>query len=115
MKNKKVKNNISFFPPEEELERICKEMSAPNYPRVNMGLSENPTPLEVSKYGLCKKILAYKQDNNLTTEELAQQINLTAPETEDILFCRINKFTMDRLMTYANNLFPFHLVIHEEP
>lgn len=117
MKSKKViqsKKNANFFPPEEELEKICEEMSAPNYPRVNMGLSENPTPLEISKHGLCKKILAYKQDNNLTTKGLAQQINLTVPEVEDILFCRIDKFTLDRLVIYANNLFPFHLAVHEE-
>src|ERR1043165_4564797 len=114
MSTSKKKNNLSFFPPEEELEKICKKMSAPNYPRVNMGLPEHPTPLEISKHGLCKKILAYKQDNHLTTKELAGQINLTIPEVEDILFARIDKFTMDRLMTYTSNLFPFHLAIHEE-
>lgn len=108
------KNKISFFPPEEELEKICKELSDPNYPRSNMALPKNATPLERSKYSLCKKILAYGQDNNLTTEELAQQINLTVPEAEDILFARINKFTLDRLVYYATNLFPFHLAIHEE-
>src|SRR5256885_10431240 len=91
----KKKNNISFFPPAEELEKIREEMSAPNYPRVNMALPKNATPLEKSKYSLCKKILAYEQDNNLTTEELAEQINLTVPEVEDILFGRINKFTLD--------------------
>src|SRR5436190_5480105 len=115
MSTSKKKNILSFFPTEEELEKSCKKMSAPNYPRVNMGLSEHPTPLEISKHGLCKKILAYKQDNNLTTGELAKQINLTVPEVEDILFARIDKFTLDRLVIYANNLFPFHLAVHEEP
>lgn len=111
---KKKDKIISFFPPEEELEKICQEMSDPNYPRSNLALSKNATPLEKSKYFLCKKILTYEQDNDLTTEELAEQINLTVPETEDILFARINKFTLDRLVSYASNLFPFHLAIHEE-
>ena len=104
------KNKISFFPPEAELERICEEMSSPNYPRANFALSPDATPLERSKYSLCKKILVYKQDKKLSAEKLAQKINLTVPETEDILFARINKFTLDRLMTYASNLFSFDLV-----
>ena len=111
----KRKNNISFFPPEERLAKIREKMLEPNYPRINRPLPKNATSLEKSKYSLCKKILAYEQDNNLTTEELAEQINLTVPEVEDILFARINKFTLDRLVAYANNLFSFHLAIHEEP
>src|SRR5436305_8156188 len=109
------KNNISYFPPKAELEKICEEMSSPNYPRANFALSPKATPLERSKYSLCKKILVYKQDKKLSAEKLAQKINLTVPETEDILFARIDKFTLDRLVTYANNLFTFHLTIHEEP
>ena len=50
----------------------------------------------------------------LTTEKLSKQIQLSIPETEDILHCRINKFTLDRLVSYVNNLFDFHLDIHED-
>ncbi|CAI2193786.1 14925_t:CDS:2 [Funneliformis geosporum] len=85
-----------------------------NYPRTNRPLPKNATSLEKSKYFLCKKVLVYKQENNLSVEKLAKQINLTVPEVEDILFARIDNFTLDRLVVYANNLFPFHLTIHEE-
>src|SRR3954447_21873928 len=101
----KKKNNINFFPPEERLVKIREKMLAPNYPRVNKPLPKNATSLEKSKYFLCKKVLVYKQDNNLSVEKLAQQINLTVPEVEDILFCRIDKFTLDRLVAYIDNLF----------
>ena len=110
----KRKNNLSFFPPEEKLVKMREKMLEPNYPRANRPLPENVTIVEESKYSLCKKILVYKQDNKLTAGELAQQIDLTEPEVEDILFARINKFTLDRLVYYAFKLFPFHLVIHEE-
>src|SRR5215204_1246484 len=103
----KKKNNISFFPPEERLAKIREKMLEPNYPRINMALPKNATPLEKSKYSLCKKVLVYKQENNLPVEKLAKQINLTVPEVEDILFARIDKFTLDRLVSYANNLFSF--------
>ena len=89
-------------------------MLEPNYPRVNRPLPKNATSLEKSKYFLCKKVLVYKQENNLPVKKLAQQINLTIPEVEDILFARIDKFTLDRLVAYIDNLFPFHLTVHEE-
>src|SRR5437660_1321460 len=103
------KNNISFFPPEKKLAKIREKMLEPNYPRANMALPKNATSLEKSKYFLCKTILNYKLDNSLPVEELAQKINLTVPEVEDILFARFNKFTLDRLVAYTDNLFPFHL------
>jgi len=36
---------------------------------------------------------------------MAERINLSIPELEEVLFYQIEKFTLDRLMTYANNLF----------
>jgi len=111
----KKKNNLTYFPPEKELEKICNELSVANYPRSNKALSKNATSLEKSKYFLCKKVLSYKLDNNLSVEKLAQQINLTVPEIEDILFTRYDKFTLDRLVAYLDNLFPFHLDIHPSP
>ena len=91
---------------EQELEQILQELENPNY--VGEGfwsLPENPTALEKSKYDICQKILAYQQKHKLTDKEIAQRISLTTGETEDILFCRIDYFTLDRLMTYANELF----------
>ncbi|CAG8752888.1 39485_t:CDS:2 [Gigaspora margarita] len=71
----------------------------------NKILPENPTPLEKSKHELCREILLYQRKHKLTDEELAQQMELTLAETEDILYYRIAYFTLDRLMTYANKLF----------
>jgi predicted XRE-type DNA-binding protein len=110
----KRKINSNFFPPEERLSKIREKMLEPNYPRANKPLPKNATSLEKSKYFLCKKVLVYKRENKLPVERLAKQISLTVPEVEDILFARIDKFTLDRLVTYVNNLFPFHLTIHEE-
>lgn len=50
--------------------------------------------------------MVYKQDNNLTVEELSEKIDLSFPETKEILLCHIHKFTLDRLITYLDKLFP---------
>ena len=68
-------------------------------------LSENPTPLEKSKHEICREILLYQQENKLTDGELAEKMELTLAETEDILYYRITYFTLDRLVSYASKLF----------
>jgi predicted XRE-type DNA-binding protein len=61
--------------------------------------------LQQAKYNICQKVIRYKRNNKLTTEELAQKIQLTKPETEDILYYRLDYFTLDRLMDYTSKLF----------
>jgi hypothetical protein len=50
-------------------------------------------------------MLAYQIKNNLTDEKLTQKLDLSLVEIEDILFCCIEKFTLDRLVVYASRLF----------
>jgi len=85
---------------------ILAEIESPqDWGNGSWSLPENPTPLEKAKYELCRQMVAYKQDNNLSTEKIAGRINLTNSETQDILFYHINYFILDRLMTYAGHLF----------
>ncbi|MCE8163297.1 MAG: XRE family transcriptional regulator [Candidatus Moeniiplasma glomeromycotorum] len=102
MLSRKIKTKKS--PPKKVVENIRKEMTNPNFPYKNIGLSSDAAPEEKMKYDICQKILAYQQDNELSTKEVAESIHLTEPETEDIFFARINKFTLDRLVAYATSL-----------
>ncbi|CAJ0845056.1 7994_t:CDS:2 [Entrophospora sp. SA101] len=68
-------------------------------------LPENPTPSQLVKYELCEKILGYQEDNNLTDKEIAEKIELSLNETEDILFCRIAKVGFDNLINAVSKLF----------
>src|SRR3954466_11990501 len=111
-KKRKVKSSLptsSKVSSKKEKEQFKKHLERIEDPKnnqeVNYDLPENPTPLQVAKFDICQRILAYQQDNNLSDEELAEKINLSIPEMEEVLFCQIEKFTLDRLMTYANNLF----------
>lgn len=99
-----MKINKKKSPPRKAVESIRKEMTNPNFPYKNICLMPNATPLERNKHDVCQKILTYKQDNKLTKEKIAKSINLTVPETEDIFFGRIDKFTLDRLVSYTTEL-----------
>jgi len=91
--------------PKTEYQKYLEELNDPNYSGGSWVLPENPTPLEQAKYEVCQKVIRYKRNNKLTTEKLAQKIQLSQAETEDILYCRIDYFTLDRLMDYTNKLF----------
>src|SRR4051794_18446696 len=100
-----VKNN-KFTPQEEkEFNKLLEKLEDPNYQGGAYALPENSNPLERSKYEICQKILDYKLTKHLSTEEVAKRINLSKIETEEILFCQIEKFTLDRLVAYASELF----------
>jgi predicted XRE-type DNA-binding protein len=79
-------------------------------------LPENATPLEKAKYEICEKILSYQQNNKLSDKEISERIHLTTGETKDILYCHIDYFTLDRLLTYAGHLFsPSQVKVIIEP
>ncbi|MCE8163459.1 MAG: hypothetical protein I3273_05465 [Candidatus Moeniiplasma glomeromycotorum] len=90
----------------QRFKNFLKKVEDPNYQReINRALPPNATSLQVAKYKLCKEILGYKLDNKFTREQIAEKIHLSKAETEDILFCEIEKFTLDRLVEYAERLF----------
>ena len=91
---------------DKEFEKALQEAEDPkNIGKGSWALPRNATPAEKTKYELCEKILGYQEDHNLSDEAMARKIHLTIAETEDILFCRISKFTLDYLMNVASKLF----------
>ena|ERR1043166_3951450 len=90
---------------DKKFEKYLQEVSDPkNNSEVNYSLPKNPSPLQVVKYKLCKQILGYKLKNDLTREQIAERMGISKAETEDILFCHIEEFTLDRLIVYASQL-----------
>ena len=89
---------------EKSFKEYLKETESTDYPWSAKDIPENPTPLEKIKYKLCQKILSYQQNNNLSDKELAKRMKLSYEETLQILFCWIEKFTLDNLVNYANKL-----------
>ena len=90
--------------PDKEFKEYLNQLSSPNYQGGSWVLSKNATPLQRSKHELCREILIYQRKHKLTDEKIANKMELTLAETEDILHYRIDFFTLDRLMTYANKL-----------
>ena len=93
----------SIFPPPEEFERVIRRTSRSER-RTNIGLASNATPVDKAKYKLCQSILGYKQDNNLTTKNIAKELGLTVAKAEKILYSHIDELDLEALVDYANCL-----------
>ena len=99
--NNEITSSIDF-----EFEKYLEKIEDPkNNQGFNRALTRKATPLQIAKYQLCKSILAYQLKNNLDDEILTKELDLSLAEVEDILFCEIEKFTLDRLLSYASKLF----------
>ena len=103
VKNNQQTNKSYQYPLRDK--EILTKMKHPDY-EGNFLLPSDASLLDKTKYRICKQILNYEHDNKLTTEELAARINLSVPETKELLFCHIHKFTLDRLTSYLANLLP---------
>ena len=89
---------------EKSFKEYLAKIESPDYPWVAKGCPENPTALEKMKYDTCQSILSYKLTNHLTTQQIAKKIRLNKDETQKLLFCWIENFSLDDLVAYADKL-----------
>src|SRR5205085_8332522 len=97
-------------------EEIIERLDSDNYEGGNIGLPENPTLEERTKYKLCKSILAYQLKNKLALEQVAKKLAISEEELYDICRGKINDFSIVRLMNYLEKLTPNYdlLVINKK-
>jgi predicted XRE-type DNA-binding protein len=69
-------------------------------------LPPNASSIERTKFQICQMILRYKVDHGLLQKDIAQKIGADESRTSEILRMRIESFTLDRLIGYAEKLHP---------
>ncbi|CAG8453371.1 3898_t:CDS:1 [Ambispora gerdemannii] len=92
------------FPDKAEIERVIKRVTQPGYRRINKGLKPNASEQEKVKYNICQSIGDYCDDNQLSEKKLAQKLGINQEKLEYILFCHINKLTVEELIDYVAKL-----------
>jgi len=102
----KTTNNKKEFQllPKEEVQKIIKRMTQPGYRRINIFLKPNASTEEKIKYNLCKSIVGHASKNNLTEKELVKKLGVDQEKIEYILFCHINKLSLEELITDVDKL-----------
>jgi predicted XRE-type DNA-binding protein len=94
------------FPDEKTLKRVRDKLSDVSYPGGNLALPANATETERAKYQLCQLIAKYQREHKLLQKEIAEKIGVDESRISDILRGKIESFTLDRLISYAEKLHP---------
>jgi predicted XRE-type DNA-binding protein len=94
------------FPDAKRLARIRERLSDPEYRGGNVALSDTAGEVDRAKYQLCQLIAKYRREHGLLQRDIARQIGVDEARISDILRGRIDGFTLDRLIGYAEKLHP---------
>jgi transcriptional regulator with XRE-family HTH domain len=71
-----------------------------------MVLPEDASPADKLKYNLCRMMVEYRLKEKISQKELAKQLGTDEPEVSRILRYRIERYTVDRLIHYAEKVYP---------
>ncbi len=69
-------------------------------------LSDDASEVERAKYKACEIIIRYRQNAGLKQKDLARLLANDEARMSEVLHYRIENFTLDRLIGYAQTLYP---------
>jgi predicted XRE-type DNA-binding protein len=91
------------FPDKKELERVRKKLADVDPTRV---LGIDATQSEWLKYELCREFVKHLRETGMTQKALAEELAIEPARLNEIVKYRIDLFTIDRLLDYAERLRP---------
>lgn len=94
------------FPDTKMLTRIRETLSDPNYQGGNVALPESASGVDRAKFQICQLIARYQRERGLLQKDVARQLGVDEARISEILRGRIEGFTLDRLINYAEKLHP---------
>ncbi len=100
------KKPIKKFPSAATLKKVRDKLSDPDYTGGNIALPEDASEVERAKYKLCQLIAKYHREHELTQRQLAKKLDIDEARISEILRGKISSFTVDRLIGYAQKVFP---------
>ncbi len=100
------KNPVKKFPRASTLKKVRDKLSDPTYSGGNLALPADATEVERAKHKLCQLIARYHREQGLTQKDLAKKLDIDEARISDILRGKIGGFTVDRLLCYAQKLYP---------
>lgn len=100
-----AKKTTRGFPDEETLKRVREKLSDPNYGGGNFALPKDASEVDRAKYSLCQLIAKYQREHGLLQKEVAEKLGIDEARISEILRGKIESFTLDRLVSYAEELY----------
>ena len=100
------KNPVKKFPSAATLKKVRDKLSNPDYTGGNIALHDNASEVERAKYKLCQLIAKYHREHELAQRQLAKKLDIDEARISEILRGKISSVTVDRLLGYAQKLYP---------
>lgn len=100
-----MKNKNDKFPNDKTLKRIREKLSDPDYKSGNLALPENASEVDRAKYQACQLIAKYQREHGLLQKQVAEKLGIDESRISEILRGKIESFTLDRLVSYAEELY----------
>jgi predicted XRE-type DNA-binding protein len=94
------------FPDAATLRKVRETLSDVTYKGGNLALPGNATEVERAKFQLCQLIARFRREHELTQRDLAGMLEIDEARISECLRCKIQGFTLDRLLGYAQKLYP---------
>ena len=101
MKNK----TDSTFPSRKRLDEVRKRLSDPSVLGSAL-LPDNASQIDRAKFKACEVIIKFRRKNDLKQKDLAARLGIDESRMSEILYYKIEGFTLDRLVNYAQILYP---------
>lgn len=103
MKARKPKHDL---PSEAKLKPIREKLSDLHYTGGNLALPAHASEVDRAKYELCQIIAKFQREHRLMQKDIAEKLGVDDSRISDILRGKIEGFTLDRLVSYAEKLHP---------
>ncbi len=100
----KSKSNKQF-PDPKRLAEVRKRLSSSDVIGSSL-LPENASQIDRTKFKACEMIIKYRRKSGLQQKELAKRLGVDESRMSEILRYKVENFTLDRLVAYAQVLYP---------
>lgn len=97
--------NDKKFPDAKRLKEVQDRLSRDDVMGSSL-LPANASEVEKTKYKSCEMIIRYRQSHGIKQKELASKLGIDEARMSEILHYKIENFTLDRLVGYAQVLYP---------
>ena len=89
------------FPSRKEINRVLAKLKRAEPTRIP---SKDASLLDQTKFQFCQRFIIYMHDHKLSQVELAQRLGIDKARVNDIVKCKIDLFSLDKLIRFAEKL-----------
>ncbi len=89
------------FPSRQEINKVLTKLKRAEPTRI---VSKDAPLLDRTKFQFCQRFIIYMHDNDLSQVEIAKRLGIDKARVNDIVKCKIDLFSLDKLIRFAEKL-----------